>query len=190
MSNIVLQDLRQSIDYIDSAFMFALAERVRILIKIGLVKQHLQLSFSYSNARKEDLKKTFILAHELLMDEAFIERLFSTLYDYAQSMMSSIDWQHYMQNLVLLPDSTLDKLREHIFRIDQTLCYLLAERFALVKQVGNYKKQRGMSALVLSRWQEVLQKKLHLGEKLGVDAALITTIFEMVHEYALALESN
>jgi len=188
MDDAVLHDLRQSIDRIDSAFMFTLAERVRVLIKIGLVKQHLNLPFSYSAARKADLRKTMQLACDLSIKEDFMGDIFSTLYDYAQGMMQSSAWEGYMKSLILPPDSTLERLREHIFRLDQTLCYLLAERFALVRQVGQYKRQHGMPALVQSRWQSLLEDKLQMASTLGVDTQLTATIFEMMHVYALSLE--
>ena len=51
----------------------------------------------------------------------------------------------------------LQALRKKIDEIDQCIVGLLAERFAAAKQVGDYKKARGLEIMQQSREAEVIK---------------------------------
>ena len=52
----------------------------------------------------------------------------------------------------------LDNLRDKIDEIDDKIVKLLLDRFAVVKNVAEYKKARGLEILQKSREAEILQK--------------------------------
>lgn len=83
----------------------------------------------------------------------------------------------------------LDTLRQDIDALDARILELLSQRLALVREVGIYKKQQGIAPLDKNRWQKVLNSKLLLARKLGLDPDLVRDIYELIHQTALKLES-
>ena len=73
----------------------------------------------------------------------------------------------------------LDRLREKIDGIDQKLAGLLSERLALSKEIGAYKKTRGLEILQSSREAEVKENvKNSIPE--SVYAPYILEIYETI----------
>ncbi len=84
----------------------------------------------------------------------------------------------------------LHNLRNIIDEIDLRLVELVAKRMSIVKEVGEYKKARGIAPLDEKRWQEVLETKIKLARELGVSEDLIVDLYNRMHETALELESE
>ena len=60
----------------------------------------------------------------------------------------------------------LKKLREEIDRIDSQIMTLLQERFGVIKQVGEVKKQNEIPFIQKNRWEELLDKKIQMAGNL------------------------
>ncbi|MCE3234167.1 MAG: 3-deoxy-D-arabino-heptulosonate 7-phosphate synthase [Vampirovibrio sp.] len=84
----------------------------------------------------------------------------------------------------------LKALREQIDALDATLLETLAKRAQLVDQIGKYKKSRGLEPLDSTRWQQVLQTNIARAETLGICPEFVETLYHLIHEYSLHLESN
>jgi chorismate mutase len=84
----------------------------------------------------------------------------------------------------------LEDLRKEIDRIDDQLVKLIADRMSVVREVGEYKKSRGIKPLDESRWQKVLERNRELATQLSVSEDLIVDIYNRMHESALKLESE
>ena len=84
----------------------------------------------------------------------------------------------------------LADLRTQIDAIDQQLITLLAERLALVSEVGRYKAAHNLPPLDPARWQMVVESRLAMARERGVDEKLVQAIFENIHETALILEAQ
>ena len=52
---------------------------------------------------------------------------------------------------------TLKELREQIDKTDKKLVKILAKRFALTKEVGEYKKNHNLKALAEKREEQILK---------------------------------
>lgn len=176
-----LDDLRKTIDHLDSALMFLLAERTRMIIKIGHYKKSHNLPLQKSDKREADLQKTIDIARERNIDSAFIRRLFERMYQEAIAIIEK-------ENTVDFAD-TLDHLRESIVNIDMAFCHVLAERFNTVKKVGGVKKAQSLPPLAPQRWEAVLNSKQQMAETLGISPDFIRDIFEAIHQEALRLEA-
>lgn len=87
-----------------------------------------------------------------------------------------------------MKQNELETLREEIDAADQKLLEALAERMAVVKRVGEYKKQNNLPPLDQARWQKVLENKLARAKELGLSEDLVKEIYETIHKYALKLE--
>lgn len=82
----------------------------------------------------------------------------------------------------------LDILREKIDQIDSKIIALLAQRMKVVSRVGEYKKKNNMEAHQPDRFRQVLQSKVDMGGKLGLNRKLIEKIYHAIHEAALEIE--
>ena len=87
-------------------------------------------------------------------------------------------------------DNQLQTLRQSIDGCDQQIISQLAQRVNLVKQVGEYKKARGLPPLDQARWNAAQQVRLDQAAQLGLDATLTEKIFNLIHEHALNLEEQ
>ncbi|MBS9775282.1 chorismate mutase [Candidatus Gracilibacteria bacterium] len=83
----------------------------------------------------------------------------------------------------------LQYLRENINSIDTQLLELLGKRFEVVKKVGNWKKENGITQpLDEKRWNELLANNIKVGREKGLSSKFITDIWNRIHEEALKLE--
>ena len=89
-----------------------------------------------------------------------------------------------------MKDITLDDLRDSIYNIDVAICYNLAERFHTALKVGEFKRQHQLPALDKNRWETLLNIKVEMALKLGIDAALVRNIFNDIHEESLRLQDQ
>lgn len=72
--------------------------------------------------------------------------------------------------------------------INSCIITALLQRFAVVQQVGEYKKTHRLSPLQPQRWQQILQNRMQLAETYHLNPDLIREIWECFHTYALRLE--
>lgn len=75
----------------------------------------------------------------------------------------------------------LDKLRQQINHLDDELMQILSERMKVAERIGSYKKKNNITILQTNRWNEILDRACHKGEKLGLSAEFITKYFDAVH---------
>lgn len=86
--------------------------------------------------------------------------------------------------------SELIALRQYIDNLDEELLQLLARRMQSVQKVGTYKKERGMPPLDQQRWQSLLEKRRAQAQELHLSEEFVTHLFELIHAYALKLETE
>jgi len=84
----------------------------------------------------------------------------------------------------------LNSLRKQIDEIDEQIINLITQRFEVVMKIGKYKKKNNLPLLDMKRWKQVLQTKIELAEKLGLDPQLIEDIYNRMHKYSLEIEKR
>ncbi len=75
----------------------------------------------------------------------------------------------------------LKKLREEIDKIDSQIMTLLQERFGVGKQIGELKKQNDIPFLQKNRWEKLLENRIQMAWKLGLDKDMIKTMWNAIH---------
>jgi len=85
---------------------------------------------------------------------------------------------------------TLDSARRIIDSLDNALLHTLGERERIVKEIGIYKAKNHIAPLQAARFQEVLDKSIAAGKKLGLSAEFITQLMNAVHEESLRIERD
>ena len=80
---------------------------------------------------------------------------------------------------------SLEALRSDIDDLDSKLIDVLSDRMNLVDNIAELKKQSDVTILQVSRYQEMLETRLHQAEKKGVNPAFIKLIFEQIHQNSI-----
>ncbi|NQU65692.1 MAG: chorismate mutase [SAR324 cluster bacterium] len=187
----LINDLRQSIDHFDAAFLQLLAERMRIVHKIIKLKLNQNIDLLQSDARKEDLKELIEMSVQLKLEAHFFKKILDLVFQDAITQHEREHTTTGMPKLDFTGDQwSLTDLRKSLFNLDKSLCFVLAERFCIVKKIGRYKENQGIPPLDPLRWQQVLDDKTEIAQKLGMNVSLIQNIFNAIHEVALVIEEN
>ncbi len=98
----------------------------------------------------------------------------------------SPDILEYILNLLVIRDETvttenITQLRRQIDEIDNSLIELLAKRMRVSREIGQYKKEHGMTVLQTARYTEILDKRGAQGSLCGIDPSCSRQIFEAIH---------
>lgn len=96
----------------------------------------------------------------------------------------------YILNLLVIRDESvttenIKELRKLIDNIDNELIDLLAKRMRVSREIGQYKKEHGMTVLQSKRYSEILDKRGAQGSLCGIGSECVSTIFEAIHEESI-----
>ncbi|NNC71054.1 MAG: bifunctional 3-deoxy-7-phosphoheptulonate synthase/chorismate mutase type II [Flavobacteriaceae bacterium] len=84
----------------------------------------------------------------------------------------------------------LQKLRGEINILDKQLIELLSERMAVVENIGRVKKEGNVAILQRSRWSEVIQKMVDLGNDNDLSKDFVEKIFKAIHQESIQHQEN
>lgn len=77
--------------------------------------------------------------------------------------------------------TALATLREQINHIDDELMTLIGQRMKIADKIGAYKRDNNVTILQTNRWNEILERAVKQGEKLGLSKEFIIRYFDAVH---------
>lgn len=83
---------------------------------------------------------------------------------------------------------TLKSYRNEIDQIDSEILKLFSNRKAIVKKIGDYKRENRIEPLDTVRWSEVVSNLKKQALSLGLDVAEIEEIYEIIHKYAIKMQ--
>lgn len=86
-------------------------------------------------------------------------------------------------------NNKLQLLRSEIDEIDQTILEKLSIRTDLVKQIGEYKKENNVTILQVDRWEEILNKRIKLGEAMKLDKSFIESMINLIHKESIRIQN-
>ena len=84
----------------------------------------------------------------------------------------------------------LDDLRANITHIDEQIWNLLSERMGIAKNIGQYKKDNGITILQKDRWAEIVQKANEKAAELGLSNKFMSTVMKAVHEESIEIQNG
>jgi len=101
--------------------------------------------------------------------------------------------QDILSNLVIREEkllnatskNELDDFRKKIDMIDEELVSILTERMKVAEEIGNYKKQNGLTILQQSRWEKILQKLRGKAQATGLSSSFLEAIFKNIHQESI-----
>jgi chorismate mutase len=95
-------------------------------------------------------------------------------------MLDNITWRHERTDQKDF-NTALEKLRNQINGIDDEILLLLGNRMKIAEKIGQYKKENNITILQTNRWNEILDRGIRAGEKLGLTKDFILKYFDAVH---------
>ena len=105
------------------------------------------------------------------------------------SILDNIVWRHADAGDKEFARS-LESLRSDIDELDTKLIDVLAERMNLVDDIAVLKKQSDVTILQVSRYQEMLESRLHQAETKNVNPEFIKQIFEQIHQNSIRRQES
>ncbi len=86
--------------------------------------------------------------------------------------------------------STLNlvELRSEIDEVDDELWKLIAQRVAIARKIGDYKREHKMPVLQAKRYDEILQRRLGWAKKNGVSVDAVQSILEALHNECVSVQ--
>jgi len=95
-------------------------------------------------------------------------------------ILDGITWRHERTDKKEF-NTALEKLRAQINQIDDEIMQLLGNRMKVAEKIGEYKKENNITILQTNRWNEILDRGIRKGEKLGLTKDFILKYFDAVH---------
>ncbi len=78
--------------------------------------------------------------------------------------------------------SELDAFRQKVDLVDAQILELMADRFQIIKQIGEYKKEQNLAVFQPNRWQDVMQSRIKAGVKKGMTEKFMKSLLFAIHE--------
>lgn len=104
-------------------------------------------------------------------------------------MLDNITWRHERTDQREF-NTALEKLRNQINGIDDEILQLLGNRMKIAEKIGQYKKENNITILQTNRWNEILDRGVKAGEKLGLTKDFITKYFDAVHLESISRQNK
>jgi chorismate mutase len=82
------------------------------------------------------------------------------------------------------------ELRSRVDSTDDLLLQALITRMNLIRQIGDYKKEKQVTILQIRRWEEILTRQLEHGVGLGLDAVFVKKLYELIHEESIRIQTE
>ncbi|HLQ99741.1 MAG TPA: chorismate mutase [Sphingobacterium sp.] len=87
-------------------------------------------------------------------------------------------------------EDKLSGLRSEIDRLDDTLIQQIAERMNIVEQIGNFKRDNDVTILQMSRWDEIVDKRLQLAKALNLSESFMKKYLDLIHEESIRKQTE
>ncbi len=83
----------------------------------------------------------------------------------------------------------LSLYRDEIDLVDMEILDTMARRAQVVKKIAEYKKEHKMTILQVSRWDELLQDRLAVADKLGLDEKFAKELYQQIHLMSIRIQT-
>lgn len=103
-------------------------------------------------------------------------------------MLDEIVWRRESDTNV--DHQMLEKYRQRINHLDDEMLQIISQRMKVADKIGQYKKENGLTILQTSRWNEILEKAVAKGDKLGLSKEFITKYLDAIHMESIAHQNK
>lgn len=79
----------------------------------------------------------------------------------------------------------LSNLRRQIDELDDNLLEILSKRMRVAREIGLYKKEKNMTILQTSRYDEILKQRIAQGEGMNLSEDFVVNVLKRIHEESI-----
>lgn len=79
----------------------------------------------------------------------------------------------------------LADLRTIIDELDDDIIQKLASRMKIAEKIGQYKKENNVTILQVNRWDEIINKRMLLGDALGLEEEFMKRLLQLIHKESI-----
>ncbi|WP_439474372.1 chorismate mutase [Algoriphagus formosus] len=97
-----------------------------------------------------------------------------------REILNSIDFKEPLENMK--PDERLEDLRRAVDHLDDQLLDVLQERFAVIDQIGEHKRQHHLTVFQSGRWKDVMESRTQKGVKKNLSEKFMKELLYSIHE--------
>lgn len=123
-------------------------------------------------------------------DEAWSDAAQQITPAFLQEMLSELDVRTATVDNNPGYEQELDELRARIDRMDRELIDVLHQRMDIVHKIGQLKIDNNVTAVQISRMNEIMQQRTAQGEQLGLRPEYIQEMFRIVHEESVKRQTD
>jgi chorismate mutase len=154
---------------------------------------------SHISGKRALLQTVSQRAFDLEMDGLMIESHFdpSIAKTDASQQIAPKDLKELLDGLIIREKSgdidfefKLEELRTEIDKIDGQLLQNLAKRMEIVDEIGEYKKEKGITILQMKRWAGILEDRLSIGTHLGLSQTFLKNMLALLHRESLQRQAE
>jgi len=84
----------------------------------------------------------------------------------------------------------LEEYRSEIDKLDAELIEILAQRFKIVDEIGEYKLNNNIAIFQLKRWSNILKDRIENGYSQGINREFLKKILQLVHKESINRQSS
>jgi chorismate mutase len=84
----------------------------------------------------------------------------------------------------------LEKLRSQIDEIDTRIVELLVERMKVVEEIGEQKRDKGVSIFQLKRWKAIIEHYMSQGSEEGLSGSFLREVVEAIHSESIDIQQR
>jgi chorismate mutase len=104
-------------------------------------------------------------------------------------LLDNISIRHAESNNPAFEDK-LAELRQQIDKLDDQIIKQIADRMKIAEQIGEYKRDNSVTILQVSRWDEIVQKRLQLAKALNLGEDFTVKYLELLHNESIRKQNE
>lgn len=87
-------------------------------------------------------------------------------------------------------EDKLADLRKQIDRLDDQILQQIGDRMKIAEKIGEYKRDNNVTILQVSRWDEIVQKRVQLAKALSLSDEFSSKFLELVHNESIRKQNE
>ena len=84
----------------------------------------------------------------------------------------------------------LEEYRSEIDKLDAELIEILARRFEIIADIGNYKLHNNITIYQTKRWSNILKDRIENGKKHGINDEFLKKVLQLVHKESILRQTK
>src|SRR5690606_26502241 len=87
-------------------------------------------------------------------------------------------------------EDKLAELRKQIDKLDDQILKTIADRMKIAEKIGEYKRDNNVTILQVSRWDEIVQKRVQLAKALNLGEEFTVKYLELLHNESIRKQNE